>query len=149
MIHFHRDQLDPGERSEVARDLGIALATEGRAIPGMTVGAVSRMALPLLGASGVPVHAAGCVAWSSNNCAPGGATPTWDPTVDWFGMWYVDTPAYNKTIVQTLSLAGQVHDYGFTSVTRYWFQYTGTSTLSRPSADRTPLSSPTTSRVIR
>ena len=48
LIHFHRDQLDPGERSEVARDLGIALATNSRAIPGMTAGAVSRMALPLL-----------------------------------------------------------------------------------------------------
>jgi fibro-slime domain-containing protein len=136
---------------------------------------VAGMAQATLGANGVPVHAAGCVAWSSNNCAPGAATPTWDPTVDWFGMWYVDTPAYNKTIVQTLTLGGQVtagitptmpcntpgqpactafqftnelffpldgvsgtwgttpgqtHDYGFTSVTRYWFEYSGASMLT-------------------
>jgi fibro-slime domain-containing protein len=119
---------------------------------------VAGMAQPTLGTNGAPVHAAGCVQWSSNNCAPGTATPTWDPTVDWFGMWYVDTPAVNKTIVQTLTLPqiaggayqfsstaffpldtatgtwgltpGQTHDFGFTSVTRYWFQYTGAATLS-------------------
>jgi Tfp pilus assembly protein PilF len=51
LIHFHEDELDPGERSAVARDLGIALALSSRAIPGMTAGAVSRMALPLLEAS--------------------------------------------------------------------------------------------------
>jgi fibro-slime domain-containing protein len=123
---------------------------------------VAGMAQPMLGANGVPVHAAGCVAWSTNNCAPGTATPTWDPTVDWFGMWYVDTPMYNKTFVQTLTLPqiaggafqftneaffpldnvpgtwglsgkdgnGVMHDFGFTSVTRDWFQYMGTATLT-------------------
>jgi fibro-slime domain-containing protein len=120
---------------------------------------------------GVPVHVAACTPWTTNLCPPGGAVPTWDPTVDFFGMWYVDTPAFNKTIVQTLSLGGQVngtasttcntpgqpactsfqhndeqffpidgmgwgntpgqtHNFGFTSVVRYWFQYTGASTLT-------------------
>ena len=51
LVHFHRDQLDPGERSDVARDLGIALAMSSRAIPGMTAGAVNRLALPMLEAS--------------------------------------------------------------------------------------------------
>jgi fibro-slime domain-containing protein len=135
---------------------------------------VAGMAAPTLGANGAPTHVPMCVAWSSNLCAPGTMTPTWDPTVDWFGMWYIDTPAYNKTIVQTLSLAGQVNgvtppvatpcdaagqpactgfqfsstaffpidgmgwgntpgqadNFGFTSVTRYWFQYSGAATLS-------------------
>ena len=121
-----------------------------------------------LGANGFPVHVASCVAWSTNNCAPGTATPTWDPTVDYYGMWYVDNATYNKTIVQTLTLPqiaggafqyssdvnplgnltpnrgffpldsamgwgntpGQTDNFGFTSVTRYWFQYNGTATLS-------------------
>ena len=137
---------------------------------------VAGMAQQMLGPKGVPVHAAGCVAWSSNNCAPGGATPTWDPTVDWFGMWYVDNAmaagvTYDKTLVQTLTLGGQIngvasatcgttgqpgctsyqfsstaffpidgmgwgntpgqtHNFGFTSVTRYWFQYAGAATLT-------------------
>ena len=129
--------------------------------------------------NGVPVHVPACVPLSTNLCTPpANATPTWDPAVDWFGMWYVDTPAYNKTIVQTLTLAGQVggltptmpcntvgqpactsyqynnelffpldgvagawglsgtgtdnkmHDFGFTSVARYWFEYTSAATLS-------------------
>ena len=48
LIHFHSDQLDPRGRSEIARDLGIALALNNRAIPKMTPVSVSRMALPLL-----------------------------------------------------------------------------------------------------
>ena len=51
LIHFHRDELAPEERSEVARDLGIALALSSRTIPGMTARAVGRTALPLLDAS--------------------------------------------------------------------------------------------------
>jgi fibro-slime domain-containing protein len=118
---------------------------------------VAGMAQQSLGVSGVPVHAPTCVAWSSNLCAPPtNATPTWDPSVDWFGMWYVDSPTYNKTIVQTLTLPkiaggayqysstaffpidgmgwgntpGQTHNFGFTSVTRYWFEYMGAATLA-------------------
>ena len=68
LIHFHRDQLDPRERSEVARDLGIALATESRAIPGMTARAVSRMALPLLEAS-LQADAADGPAWEAKGTA--------------------------------------------------------------------------------
>jgi len=114
---------------------------------------------PKLSAAGVPVHVGACVPMTSNLCVPpAGATPPWDPKVDWFGMWYVDTPAYNKTIVQTLQLPkladgsfqfsndaffpldgvpgtwgttpGLGHDYGFTSIVRYWFQYDGTATLT-------------------
>ena len=48
LAHFHRDQLERGEASRAARDLGIALATNPRAIPGLTASAASRMALPLL-----------------------------------------------------------------------------------------------------
>jgi fibro-slime domain-containing protein len=141
---------------------------------------VAGMVLPALGppttGGGVPVHVAMCWAWSSNLCTPpANATPTWNPATDWFGMWYVDTPMYNKTVVQTLTLGGQVngvasatcnmagqpactsfqysnemffpldgvagtwgntpdanppHDFGFTSVARYWFQYEGVATLS-------------------
>ena len=140
------------------------------------------IAQPMLSLTGggVPVHVPMCLNpdCSSNLCTPpAGAMPPWNPMVDWFGMWYVDTPAYNKTIVQTLTLGGQVngvpsttcnivagqpactgfqfsstlffpldnvpgawglsgvgndgkmHDFGFTSVTRYWFQYSGTATL--------------------
>jgi fibro-slime domain-containing protein len=125
-----------------------------------------------LGANGAPVHVPMCTNWTTNLCTPPvNATPTWDPATDWFGMWYVDTPAFNKTIVQTLSLGGQVngvasatcstagqpactsfqysddtffpidaagwgntpnqvHNYGFTSAARYWFQYTGAATLT-------------------
>jgi cysteine-rich repeat protein len=122
-----------------------------------------------------PVHVPMCVSWTTNMCLPGNANPTWDPAVDWFGMWYVDNATYNRTVVQTLSLSGQVsgtasmtcnmagqpactsyqfsstsffpidnagwgitptnqpvatHNYGFTSVTRYWFQYSGAATLA-------------------
>jgi fibro-slime domain-containing protein len=125
----------------------------------------------MLGSNGAPVHVPMCVAWTTNMCAPpANANPTWDPTKDYFGMWYVDDPS-NKTIVQTLSLGGQLngqpstscstagqpactsfqysdetffpidgmgwgntpgqaHNYGFTSVARYWFQYSGTATLT-------------------
>jgi tetratricopeptide (TPR) repeat protein len=64
LIHFHRDELDARERSEVSRDLGIALATSIRDIPGMTAGAVSRMALPLLEAS-VAADASDGPAWDA------------------------------------------------------------------------------------
>jgi fibro-slime domain-containing protein len=116
------------------------------------------IAQPKLSAAGVPVHAAACVPLTSNLCAPpAGASPAWDPAVDWFGMWYVDTPAYNKTIVQTLAFSkagdglyqytnnaffpldgvagawgttpGLGHDFGFTSIVRYWFQYSGSASL--------------------
>jgi fibro-slime domain-containing protein len=118
---------------------------------------VAGIALPLLGANGVPVHVPMCVAWSTNLCAPGGANPTWDPTVDWFGMWYTDNATFNKTIVSTLTLPqiaggafqfnsnaffpidgiggwgntpGEAHNFGFTSATRYWFEYSGAATLT-------------------
>jgi fibro-slime domain-containing protein len=135
---------------------------------------VAGIANPMLSTTngGLPVHVPMCIPVSSNLCAPpAGATPPWDPAVDWFGMWYVDTPTYNKTIVQTLTLGGQLngansatcntagqpacssfqysttqffpidgmgwgntpaqaHNFGFTSVTRYWFQYAGAATLS-------------------
>jgi Tfp pilus assembly protein PilF len=68
LIHFHRDQLDPGERSDVARDLGIALATNSRAIPGMTAGAVNRLALPLLEAS-LKSNPADVPAWEAEGAA--------------------------------------------------------------------------------
>jgi fibro-slime domain-containing protein len=129
-----------------------------------------------LGPLGVPVHGPTCTAGTANPsfnvtyCDPGTTTPTWDKTVDYYSAWYVDT-SYSKTIVQTLTLGGQLngansatcstganpdctsyaftsgaffpidnmgwgntpgetHNYGFTSQTRYWFQYTGTATLS-------------------
>jgi len=101
---------------------------------------------------GVPVHAPMCVALTTNLCPNQGA----NPNVDWYGMWYVDNPTYNKAIVQTLTLpqlpnmAGVYqydneaffpidgmgwgngpnnHNFGFTSVTRYWFEYSGVATL--------------------
>jgi fibro-slime domain-containing protein len=95
---------------------------------------------------------------TANGCAPGGIPapggPAWDATVDWFGMWYVDN-ALSKTVVETLTLmpimggAFRFNDdaffpldgkgwaigaagpnFGFTSVTRTWFEYNGTSTLT-------------------
>jgi len=51
LIHFHREGLDPSERSAVSRDLGIALANNSRAIPGWTPAELSRMALPLVEAA--------------------------------------------------------------------------------------------------
>jgi fibro-slime domain-containing protein len=138
----------------------------GRGYPGIVQAA--------LGPAGVPVHVAGCfpmpgagypAVLTANNCgAIGTPTPTapaWDPTVDWFGMWYVDNATFNKTIVQTLTLppiaggafqfsadgaspgggffplnglgwaAGTTtRNYGFTSVVRTWFEYSGTANLS-------------------
>jgi fibro-slime domain-containing protein len=115
---------------------------------------------PALGANGVPVHVASCVPWTSNLCPPGAAVPTWNAATDWFGMWYVDNATFNKTVVQTLTLpqiagggfqfsttqffpidnagwgitptnqATATHNFGFTSVTRYWFEYSGAATLS-------------------
>jgi len=71
------------------------------------------MVLPMLVTgttnAGLPVHVNTCRSLSTNLCAPpANANPKWDPTVDWFGMWYVDNATYNKTIVQTLTLGGQV-----------------------------------------
>ncbi|MDB4983749.1 MAG: hypothetical protein JWM82_4501 [Myxococcales bacterium] len=119
-----------------------------------------------LGPAGVPVHVAGCYPTpgagypsllTANSCPQSGApAPAWDPAVDWFGMWYVDNPTFNKTIVSTLTLPpiaggafqyastaffpidtlgwgntpGQLHNYGFTSVVRTWFEYTGTASLT-------------------
>jgi tetratricopeptide (TPR) repeat protein len=68
LIPFHRDQLDPRERSAVARDLGIALVTESRAIPGMTPREVSRMSLPWLEAS-LQADAADGPAWEAKGTA--------------------------------------------------------------------------------
>jgi tetratricopeptide (TPR) repeat protein len=48
LIHFHRDEFDSRERSQVSRDLGIALASSLRSIPGTSPVALSRLALPLL-----------------------------------------------------------------------------------------------------
>jgi fibro-slime domain-containing protein len=67
-----------------------------------------------LGANGVPEHGATCTAANANAsfnvtyCAPGAANPTWDPAVDYYSAWYTDTN-YSKTIVQTLTLGGQVN----------------------------------------
>jgi fibro-slime domain-containing protein len=130
---------------------------------------------PMLGPAAVPVHVAGCfptpgmgypAILTANGCAPGGnpapTGATWDATIDWFGMWYVDNATFNKTIVSTITLPpvaggafqfsedgtsatggffpldsmgwgntpGFAHNYGFTSVARTWFQYSGTATLS-------------------
>ncbi|HEY2731056.1 MAG TPA: DUF4215 domain-containing protein [Polyangia bacterium] len=135
-------------------------------------------ALPQLGGAngGVPVHVNMCKPLTANLCASTSRlcmptqTATYDPNKDWFGMWYVDNDIYNKPIVQTLTLGGQVggansatcntganpactsfqfattafypidglgwgngpnaHNYGFTSETRYWFEYSGSATLT-------------------
>jgi fibro-slime domain-containing protein len=123
------------------------------------------IAQPTLGPAGVPVHVAGCFPTpgagypsllTANGCPPGNANPTWDPAIDWFGMWYVDNATYNKTVVSTLTLPpmgngafqyssdefypigmsgwgytpGYTRNYGFTSIVRTWFEYTGTASLS-------------------
>jgi fibro-slime domain-containing protein len=117
------------------------------------------MAQPTLSTSngGVPVHVPQCTMLTANLCPSDGA-PAWNASTDWFGMWYVDTPTYNKTVVKTLTLPeiaggafqytdeaffpldgvagtwgtspGWTHNYGFTSVVRYWFEYAGTATLT-------------------
>jgi fibro-slime domain-containing protein len=117
------------------------------------------LAQPTLSATsgGVPVHAAQCLPLTANLCPSDGA-PAWDASVDWFGMWYTDVPKYNKTVVKTLTLPpiaggtfqytdeaffpldgmagtwgttpGTAHNYGFTSVTRSWFEYSGAATLT-------------------
>lgn len=52
LVHFHhRDLIDESERPAISRDLGIALVTINRALPGMTPAVVGRTALPLLEAS--------------------------------------------------------------------------------------------------
>jgi Tfp pilus assembly protein PilF len=48
LIRFDLDPSDVGRRPDASRALGIALAMRGRALPGMTAGAVGRRALPLL-----------------------------------------------------------------------------------------------------
>jgi hypothetical protein len=68
LIHFHRDQLEPDERSETLRDLGIALATNSRAIPGWSAPVVSRLALPLLETS-LKGHPADGPAWEAKGTA--------------------------------------------------------------------------------
>jgi fibro-slime domain-containing protein len=110
---------------------------------------------PMLGGTaatgGIPVHVAGCAPLTANMCA--GA---WSQTTDWFGMWYVDNPMFNKTIVATLTLPqimggafqfgtetffpidgkgwgntpGQGNNFGFTSSVRHWFEYTGAGSLT-------------------
>jgi fibro-slime domain-containing protein len=113
--------------------------------------------LPMLGGAqatgGVPVHVPMCMTLTANMCASSGA----DVATDWFGMWYVDNPTFNKTIVSTLTMmpmAGGAFQYSndaffpidgmgwgptpgqgtrnfaFTSVVRHWFEYSGTSSLS-------------------
>jgi fibro-slime domain-containing protein len=68
------------------------------------------IALPALGAaSGAPVHVPACITSTVNLCSPRTGEQPWDPSVDWFGMWYVDAPAFSKTIVSTLSLGGQLN----------------------------------------
>ncbi|HVZ71600.1 MAG TPA: DUF4215 domain-containing protein [Polyangia bacterium] len=135
-------------------------------------GIVQQTLGPFAVGGGVPVHVTGCfptpgmgypALLTANGCASSGtpapAGPAWDPAVDWFGMWYVDNPTYNKTIVQTLTLppiAGgafqfssdntppgfftidglgwgngpNAHNFGFTSVVRAWFEYSGTANLT-------------------
>jgi cysteine-rich repeat protein len=58
-------------------------------------GKVTGIVLPTLNAQGKPVHAPINTTVTTNN-----DTPT---TPDYFGMWYTDTPAYNKTIPSTLT----------------------------------------------
>jgi fibro-slime domain-containing protein len=117
------------------------------------------LAAPMLSTTngGVPVRTPGCILLSANGC-PSDGVPAWNAATDWFGMWYVDNPTYNKTIVKTLTFSpiaggafqynnesffpldgqpgtwgmtpGLTHNYGFTSVTRYWFEYTGAATLT-------------------
>ena len=150
----------------------------GAGQPGIAQGQLS------LTNGGVPVHVAMCMNQTANMCTPAmhtcnpGTTvnTTYDPTTDWYGMWYTDNATYNKPIVQTLTLKGQVggvnsatcnvpttppaaanpdctsfqfnqngffpidgmgwgngpntHNFGFTSETRYWFQYEGAATLT-------------------
>ena len=64
LVHFHRDQLDAADHAAVSRDLGIALAMSSQAIPGMSPGTVSRMALPLLETS-VQANSADGLAWQA------------------------------------------------------------------------------------
>ena len=68
LVHFHRDQVEQGERSAVSRDLGIALVTMNRALPGMTPAAVGRLALPLLEAS-LAANPADGPAWEAKGSA--------------------------------------------------------------------------------
>ena len=74
LIPFHRDQVEESERSAVSRDLGIALVTMNRALPGLTPAAVGRMALPLLEAS-LAANPADGPAWEAKGppcgCSPG------------------------------------------------------------------------------
>ncbi|HTA21845.1 MAG TPA: DUF4215 domain-containing protein, partial [Polyangia bacterium] len=66
---------------------------------------------------GVPVHVNMCLNQTANLCPPAGHTcnpaetvnTTYDDTMDWYGMWYVDNATYNIPIVQTLTLTAQVN----------------------------------------
>ena len=68
LVPFHRDQVEESERSAVSRDLGIALVTMNRALPGLTPAAVGRMALPLLEAS-LAANPADGPAWDAKGSA--------------------------------------------------------------------------------
>ena len=150
----------------------------GAGQPGIALGQLS------LTNGGVPVHANMCLSQTANECTPAmhpcnpatTVNTTYDSTVDWYGMWYVDNATYNKPIVQTLTLTAQVNgvnspappnatacntgmnpdctsfsfikngffpidglgwgngpnadNFGFTSETRYWFEYEGAATLT-------------------
>jgi tetratricopeptide (TPR) repeat protein len=105
LIHFHRDQLDPRERSAVVRDLGIALALSSRTIPGMSAGAVSRMALPLLEAS-LEADPADGPAWEAKG------TALWllgrrEESVTAFRTALARSPNHEGTLVATGTRAAQ------------------------------------------
>jgi tetratricopeptide (TPR) repeat protein len=68
LIHFHREQVGVSDRPAVGRDLGVALATMNRALPGTTPAAAGRMALPLLDAS-VAADPADGPAWAARGTA--------------------------------------------------------------------------------
>jgi len=122
-----------------------------------------------LGTDGKPVHVSTIKDLSSNNWAAntrvcGGAAASLvqhghSGGVDYFDMWFRDVPAYNRTIVKTMTLSGQGanafrfddglyfpinnegwgnspgytgnpgRNYHFTSEVRYWFEYAGGESL--------------------
>jgi Flp pilus assembly protein TadD len=109
LIHFHRDQLDADERSWVTRDLGIALATNHRDIPGMTSGAVGRMALPLLETS-LTIDPADWPAWEAKG------TVLWllgrrEESLAAFRTAMTGSPDREQTIVATGTRAAQLRKH--------------------------------------
>jgi fibro-slime domain-containing protein len=142
VYHDFQSWTDPGGHPDFEHYLGDGVA-------GIT--------LPALGAGfgGVPVHSPLCVPLNATFCDPGTATPAWSPTTDYFASWFVDDPTFNRTIVAPIDLAttptgalqyenesffpidglgwgntpGMLHNYGFTSSTRLWFQYNGAARL--------------------